>query len=82
MVNDDSPSACWVLQMVHQTKMYPDPSGKRVIFCDNFYTHHTLASSLKAITEEESLLIRMVWFSNVEIMISYNINMHLCRGGC
>jgi hypothetical protein len=66
MVKDDSPSACWVLQMTHQTKMFPDPSGNHVIFSDNFYTRHILASSLKAVTEGEYRLIGTVRFSNVE----------------
>ena len=46
----------------------PDPSGKHVIYCDNFYTHHIiLASSLKAITEGESRLIGKVRFLNVDV---------------
>ena len=46
-IDKNSPSALWVLQMAHQTKTWPDPSGKRIFFTDNFYTRHTLASSLK-----------------------------------
>jgi hypothetical protein len=45
----------------------PDPSGKHVIFCDNFYTHHILASLLKAITEGEFHLIGKVRFLNVDV---------------
>jgi hypothetical protein len=53
-VKNDSSSACWMLQMAHQPKRYPDPSGEHVIFCDNFYTCHIIASSLKDISEEGS----------------------------
>jgi hypothetical protein len=65
-VKADSASAGWVLQMVHQTKTYQDPNHKRVIFCDNFYTRHTLASSLKKITDGEARLIGTSRFNNVD----------------
>jgi len=29
-IEKDSPSALWLLQMAHQTKSYPDPSGHHV----------------------------------------------------
>ena len=51
MIDEGSPSALWILQMAQQTKAARDPSGKRVFFCDNFYTGHTLASELKNITD-------------------------------
>jgi hypothetical protein len=56
-VKADSASAGWVLQMAHQTKIYQDPNNKRVIFCNNFYTRHTLVASLKKITDSETRLI-------------------------
>jgi hypothetical protein len=35
IVDKDSPTAFWILQEVYQTKICPDPSGKRVFFTDN-----------------------------------------------
>lgn len=52
-VAKDSASALWSLQMAHQTKKQPDPSGKRHIFMDNFYTRHTLAEKVKVMTDGE-----------------------------
>jgi hypothetical protein len=46
-VKGESASALWVLQVAYHTKHYQHPSGKRVFFMDNFYTHHTLGLSLK-----------------------------------
>jgi Transposase IS4 len=66
IVNKDSPTALWILQMAYQTKMYPDPSGKRVFFTDNFHTCHTLAKELKGITDNEARVIRTEKFTNVD----------------
>lgn len=66
MVDEGSPSALWILQMAQQTKIVRDPSGKRVFFCDNFYTRHTLASELKRITDGEARLCGTVKFTNVD----------------
>jgi hypothetical protein len=49
----DSASALWTLQKAHQTKKLPDPSGKRSIFIDNFYTRHNLAEKVKVMTDGE-----------------------------
>jgi hypothetical protein len=65
-IKADSASAGWVLQMAHQTKIYEDPHHKRVIFCDNFYTHHNLATSLKRITDGEICLVGTCRFNNVD----------------
>ena len=46
-INKDSLSALWVLQMGQQTKLLQDPSSSHTVFTNNFYTHHTLANSLK-----------------------------------
>ena len=66
IVDKDSPTALWILQMAYQSKLYPDPSGKRVFFTDNFYTHHTLAKELQAITDNEAKLIGTLKFTNVD----------------
>jgi hypothetical protein len=65
-IKADSASAGWVLQMAHQTKIYEDPNHKRVIFCDNFYTHHNLATLLKRITVGEICLVGTCCFNNVD----------------
>jgi hypothetical protein len=52
-VSKDSPSALWTLQMSHQTKKCPDPSGKRNIFMDNYYTCHTLAKQVRVMSDDE-----------------------------
>jgi hypothetical protein len=62
----DSPSSLWVLQMVHQTKMCPDPSGRRVFFTDNFNTHHHLPTALKLMMDGEAWMIGTVRFTLVD----------------
>jgi hypothetical protein len=49
----DSPSALWTLQMSHQTKKCPDPSGKRKFFMDNFCMHHTLAVQVSVMSDDK-----------------------------
>ncbi len=70
-VKGKSASALWVLQMAHHTKQCQDPSGKRVFFMDNFYTHHTLALSLKKISDGEAHLCGNVQFTNVDATNRY-----------
>jgi hypothetical protein len=52
--------------MAHKTKIYEDPNHKRVNFCDNFYTRHNLATSLKQITDGEIRLVGTCCFNNVD----------------
>ena len=61
-----SPSATWLLMMSHLTKTFPDPSGRRVFFTDNFYTRHSLADKLKSMTDGEACIIGTVKFTNVD----------------
>jgi hypothetical protein len=73
----DSPSALWILMMGHQTKLLrQNPKRKRIFFCDNFYTRHTLAAILNKFTDEESRLIGTVKFTNVDSTNRY----HLSKG--
>ncbi len=65
-VDGDSASAAWVLQMAHQKKICEDPNNKRVMFSDNFYTRHNLASTLKKITDGEVRLCGTCRFNNVD----------------
>jgi hypothetical protein len=39
-VEKDPPSSLWLLQMAHRTRMFPNQSGHRIFFMDNFYTPH------------------------------------------
>ncbi len=70
-IEKDSLSALWLLQMAHQTKRLPDPSGKRVFFTDNFYTRHNLAHALKIMTDGEARMIGTVRLSLVDATNRY-----------
>ena len=52
-IKGDDPTAMWILQMVHPCKKLKDPSGKCVVFMDNFYTCHSLGQALKKMTDGE-----------------------------
>jgi hypothetical protein len=52
-------------------KIYQDPNHKRVIFCDNFYTRHTLATLLKKITDGEAHLVGTCHFNSVDAMTRF-----------
>jgi hypothetical protein len=49
-IDKESATALLVLQMAHQTKLFHDPSNKRVFFTDNFCTQHTMAKLLNLMT--------------------------------
>jgi hypothetical protein len=53
-VKKNSASALWSLQIAHQTKKQLDPSGRRSIFMDNFYTRHNLGKKVKVLTSDEA----------------------------
>ena len=65
-LDSSSPSATWLLMISHLTKTYKDPSGRRILFTDNFYTRHSLADELKSITDGEVRIIGTVKFTNVD----------------
>ena len=65
LVEKDSPTALWILQMAHLTKLLPDPSGKRAFFTDNFRARRALAKELKKMTGNEARLCGAVRFENV-----------------
>lgn len=67
IVDKDAPTVLWILQMAYQTKLYPDPSRKRVFFTDYFYNRQTLAKELQGITDNEARLIETVKFTNVNV---------------
>ena len=64
-IDNDSPTALWILQMAYQTILAKDPNGKRVFFTDNFYTRHILAKVLK-ITDGEARICGTVKYTNVD----------------
>jgi len=65
-IGKDFPSSLWLLQMAHQTQNFPDPSGRRVFFVDNFYTRHQLAHAVKVMKDGESRMIGTVRFTNID----------------
>jgi hypothetical protein len=65
-IEKDSPSSLWLLQIAHQTRLVPDPSGRRIFFINNFYTRHQLAYALKVMMDGEARMIGTVRFSNVD----------------
>jgi hypothetical protein len=52
-VAKSSSSALWSLQMLHQMHKQKDPSGKRHVYMDNFYTRHYLAEKVKKLSDQE-----------------------------
>jgi hypothetical protein len=68
----DTPSALWVCMMAHQMANYTQPTGsKRCFFCDNYYTHHRLATVLHEFTDSEAYMIGTVKFTNVDATNRY-----------
>ena len=63
LIDEKSPTALWILQLAQQVKSH---SSKRVFFMDNFYTHHTLASVLKHVTDDKARVIGTIKFTNVD----------------
>ena len=66
MVDKDKPSALWVMQMAHLTKMMKDPSGKRLVVMDNFYTGHLLARQVAKTSDDEIRILGTVRLSNID----------------
>ena len=55
----------WVLQIPHQTKLFPDPSGSKKIM-DSFFTPHTLVQALKQMVGGEARIVETVKFSKID----------------
>ena len=49
----DSASALWSLQISNMHKVLQSPSGKQVLFMDNYYTRHPFAQKIKQLTNDE-----------------------------
>jgi hypothetical protein len=52
-IKGEDPTAMWILKMAHPCKKLKDPSGRHMVFMDNFYTLHSLGEVLKIMTEGE-----------------------------
>ena len=52
--------------MAHQTKLHPDPSGRRLFVTNNYYTRHTLTKILKKETDEEARLLGTMNITNMK----------------
>ena len=66
LVNPNSASALWCLQMAHQTKLFKTPNQKRTLVMDNFYTRHVLGRQLKILSDEDIRIIRTTRFNKVD----------------
>ena len=65
-MDDLCQGALWMLMMAHQTRLYPDPSGRRLFVTDNYYTRHTLAKNLKKETDGEARLLGTMKYTNMK----------------
>ena len=50
-IEKSAASALWLLQLIHQTKIYRLPNSSRVLFCDNFYTRPELCQNLLEVSD-------------------------------
>lgn len=66
LVDINSPTALWILQVAQQVKMDDATCKKRVLFTDNFYTRHTMAKELNTYTDGKVFLVGTVKFTNVD----------------
>ena len=64
-IKGDDPTAMWILQMVHPCKKLKDPSGKCMVFMDNFYTCHSLGQALKKMTDGEERITGTCHLNNI-----------------
>jgi hypothetical protein len=68
-VAKSSASALWSLQMLHQMHKQKDPSGKRHLYMDNFYTRHVLAEKVKELSDQE---IRITGTCRLNVIDKFN----------
>ncbi|KUF92473.1 Ankyrin repeat domain-containing protein 13A [Phytophthora nicotianae] len=59
-VDPKTPSALWLAMIAHQTLLLPAENGRRLLVSDNFYTRHTLAKAVLAITDGETRMLGTV----------------------
>ena len=73
IIEVNSPTSLWVLQMAHQTLSIEDPNGRRVFFTDNFYTSHRVGTALKKFTDGEARLIGTIRMNTVDCTNRYHL---------
>ncbi|KUF85454.1 hypothetical protein AM588_10000940 [Phytophthora nicotianae] len=67
-VDPKTPSALWLAMIAHQTLLLPAENGRRLLVSDNFYTRHTLAKAVLAITDGETRMlgtVRQDWIGSL-----------------
>lgn len=60
IVGKDSASALWCAQVAQQMKVHSKPQHGRLLVMYNFYTHHTLARKMNALSDEEVFVLGTV----------------------
>ena len=66
IIDHDTSTALWSLQIAQMYKMLQSPCGKRVIFMDNYYTRHPLGRKIKQLTNNETKIIGTVKMNLVD----------------
>ena len=66
IIDKSSPSALWLCQLVHQSKLYRSRDFGRVVFCDNFYTRPRLAEKLLEISDGDIKMTGTCKYSNID----------------
>ena len=64
-MDDMCQGTLWMLMMAHQTKLYPDPTGRRLFVTNNYYTRHILAKNLKKKTDGEARMTGTMKWTNM-----------------
>lgn len=65
LINAESRSAVWCLQIMQQSYSIRQPRG-RLLVTDNFYTPHLLARQIKLFADGEVKCLGTVWLNNVD----------------
>jgi len=65
-IEKSAASALWLLQLIHQTKIYRLPNSSRVLFCDNFYTRPELCQNLLEVSDGDVKMTGTCKFSNID----------------
>ena len=69
----DSASALWSLQISKMHQVLKSPSGKRVVFMDNYYTRHPFARKIKHLTNDEIKVIGTIKLNSLDTYNKTNV---------
>ena len=69
----DSASALWSLQISKMHQVLKSPSGKRVVFMDNYYTRHPFARKIKHLTNDEIKVIGTIKLNSLNTYNKTNV---------